>query len=139
MVRLYQAQGAVTQRLDRVLGEGHGLSFADLMILLQLDRAGGHRRRLDLARDLHVSTLVLTRALGPLERIGLLDHEPNPGDPRAADVLLTDTGRSLLSDARATAEGASRRLFSEYGRTAGWDQGDLRQFAQFLTRIGGEA
>jgi DNA-binding MarR family transcriptional regulator len=115
------------------LGEGHGLSLSDFMILLRLEAAGGRRRRLDLARDLHTSTLGLTRALGPLERIGVVRQEPSPGDPRAAGAVLTDTGRDLLGDARGTLESASRRYF--YGR--GWGDDDLKRVAELLERMGG--
>jgi DNA-binding MarR family transcriptional regulator len=139
VVGLFGAQAAVTQRVEEDLEEGHGLSFSDFMILLRLEAAdGGRRRRLDLARDLHTSTLAVTRALGPLERIGLVRHEPSPGDPRAAEVLLTDTGRRLLAEARATVEAASRRLFVGDGRTGGWKQDDLGRLAQLLARLGGE-
>ena len=132
VVGLFDAQGAVTQRVERELEEGHGLSVSDFMLLLHLDAAAeGRRRRLDLARDLHSSTLAVVRALGPLERIGLVRHEPDPDDPRAAYVLVTDAGRQLVADARATLEAASRRLL------AGWDQDDLQRFAQFLARLTG--
>jgi DNA-binding MarR family transcriptional regulator len=133
VVGLFGAQAAVTRKVEEDLEEGHGLSFSDFMILLRLDAADGGRRRIDLARDLHTSTLAVTRALGPLERIGVVRHEPSPGDPRAAEVLLTDTGRGLLGDARATVEAACRRLFAG----GGWDRDDLERFAQFLDRLGG--
>jgi DNA-binding MarR family transcriptional regulator len=136
VVGLFGAQAAVTRNLEEDLEEGHGLSFSDFMILLRLEAAGGgRRRRVDLARDLHTSTLAVTRALGPLERIGVVHQEPNPGDPRAAEVQVTETGRGLLADARATVEAASRRLFAGSG---GWSQDDLRLLAQFLDRLGGK-
>jgi DNA-binding MarR family transcriptional regulator len=138
VVGLFDAQGAVTQRVELELEEGHGLSFSDFMLLLHLDAAdGGRRRRLDLARDLRTSTLAVVRALGPLERIGLVRHEPDPADPRASYALVTDAGRRLLADARATVETASRRLFAGNRRTAGWNQDDLQRFAQFLARLTG--
>jgi DNA-binding MarR family transcriptional regulator len=133
VVRLFGAQAAVTQRMDLELGEGHGLSLSDVMILLRLEAAGGRRRRLDLARDLSTSALAVTRALGPLERIGTVRQEPSPGDPRAAEVVLTDTGRGLLGDARGTLESAGRRYF--YGR--GWGDDDLGRLADLLERMGG--
>jgi DNA-binding MarR family transcriptional regulator len=97
VVGLFGAQAAVTQQVERDLEEGHGLSLSDFMILLRLQQAaGGRRRRLDLARDLHTSTLAVTRALGPLERIGVVRHQPHPGEPRVAEVAMTDAGRRLL-------------------------------------------
>jgi DNA-binding MarR family transcriptional regulator len=136
VVGLFDAQAAVTQRVERELEEGHGLSFSDFVVLMHLDAAaGGRRRRLDLARDLHTSTLAVVRALGPLERIGLVRHEPDLDDPRAAYVMVTDAGRQLVADARATVEAASRRLFAGGGRAERWDQDDLQRFAEFLARL----
>jgi DNA-binding MarR family transcriptional regulator len=138
VVGLFGAQAAVTQQVERDLEEGHGLSFSDFMILLRLEEAGGGRRRLDLARDLHTSTLAVTRALGPLERIGVVRHQPHSGEPRVAEVAMTDAGRRLLADARGTVEATCRRLFAGDGRTGRWERDDLQRFAAFLARLGGQ-
>jgi DNA-binding MarR family transcriptional regulator len=137
VVRLAGAHAAVTRRLDEELGEGHGLSLDDFLLLLQLDAAtGGRLRRAELAGRMHRSTLAVTRSLGPLERIGLVAHEPDPDDPRAAQVLLTPAGRQMVADARVTAGSASRRLFA--AGPGGWQQGEMGQFERFLGRLGGQ-
>jgi DNA-binding MarR family transcriptional regulator len=138
VVRLAGAHAAVTRRLDEELGEGHGLSLDDLLLLLHLDAAaGGRLRRAELAGRMHRSTLAVTRSLGPLERIGLVAHQPDPDDPRAAQVLLTEAGRQMVADARVTAGGACRRLFAAAGPD-GWQEGEMDQFERFLGRLGGE-
>ena len=138
VVRLAGAHAAVTRRLDEELGEGHGLSFDDFLLLLHLHAAaGGRLRRAELAGRLHRSTLTVARSLGPLERIGLVAHEPDPNDPRAAQVLLTPAGRQMVADARVTAGGASRRLFGAAGPDR-WQQGEMDEFERFLGRLGGE-
>jgi DNA-binding MarR family transcriptional regulator len=137
VVRLAGATAAAVRQLDEELGEGHGLSFDDFLLLLHLDAAtGGRLRHAELADRMRRSTLAVTRALGPLERIGLVGHEPNPGDPRAAEALLTPAGRQIVADARFTAEGACRRLFAAGGT---WADDDMERFASFLGRLGGEA
>jgi DNA-binding MarR family transcriptional regulator len=137
VVRLAGARAAVVRQLDEELGEGHGLSFDDFLLLLHLDAAaGGRLRRADLAARMRRSTLAVARALGPLERIGLVAHEPNPDDPRAAEALLTPAGRQIVADARLTAEGTCRRLFATSGT---WQEGEMDRFASFLARLGGEA
>jgi DNA-binding MarR family transcriptional regulator len=136
VVRLAGAHAAVVRQLDEELGEGHGLSFDDFLLLLHLDAAaGGRLRRADLAGRMRRSTLAVTRALGPLERIGLVRHEPNPHDPRAAEALLTPAGRQIVADARVTAAGACRRLFAAGGT---WPEEEMDRFASFLARLGGE-
>ncbi len=138
VVRLAGAHAAVTRRLDEELGEGHGLSFDDFLLLLHLDAAaGGRLRRAELAGGMHRSTLAVTRSLGPLERIGLVAHQPDPEDPRAAQVLLTRAGRQMVADARLTVEGACRRLFAAAG-PGSWRQGEMDQFERFLGRLRGE-
>ena len=137
VVRLAGATASVVRQLDEELGEGHGLSFDDFLLLLHLDAAtGGRLRRADLADRMRRSTLAVARALGPLERIGLVGHVPNPEDPRAAEALLTPAGRQVVTDARLTAAGACRRVFAASGN---WPQGEMDRFASFLARLGGEA
>jgi DNA-binding MarR family transcriptional regulator len=136
VVGLAGAHAAVVRQLDEELGEGHGLSFDDFLLLLHLDAAvGGRLRRADLADRMRRSTLAVTRALGPLERIGLVGHEPNPDDPRAAEALLAPAGRQIVADARVTAAGTCRRLFAASGP---WPEDDLDRFASFLVRLGGD-
>lgn len=100
---LSRTTAAVVNAVDRGLGMVHGLGFTDLMLLRALDGPGGaSMRRVDLARRLGLSASAVTRALLPLEKIGLVAREPDPRDARASRAVLTDTGRQRLREAEDT-------------------------------------
>lgn len=133
VVRLTRAQSTAARKIDRTLST-HGLSFSDLLILLHLESAPGRRlRRVDLAEMMGMTASGVTRALVPLERIGLLVREANPRDARVAYAAITRTGRRFAREARETAEDTSTRLFAEHG-AAGVD---LAPLAALLERLGG--
>jgi DNA-binding MarR family transcriptional regulator len=138
VVRIFHAQGSLRREIDRELGEAHGISLDDLMILLHLEAASGRMRRSELAEHMRESTLAVTRALGPLERIGLLDRRADlrrsPRHLRGA----TTAGFQMAIDARATAEEISRWWFRRGAPARGWSAEELRQLADLLARLGGE-
>ncbi len=138
VVRLCRAQTVATRQLDRRLA-AHGISFGDFLILTHLASAEGARlRRVDLAERLGLTPSGVTRALGPLERIGLVGRESDPRDARASYALLTDHGRLRLSEAQVSAELAGQELFGDIGAAQGdWDAAELDLFARLLARLGG--
>lgn len=102
-LRLTRAYATLTRRLDSALGSVHGLSFGDFMILYHLDRAPGKRlRRIDLAERLGLTASGVTRSLLPLEKLWLVERQPDPRDARVGYALLTDTGQQLLTYALVT-------------------------------------
>ena len=134
-LRLVRAQTALVKRFDARLSGLHGVSFADLMVLLQLGRAqGGRMRRVDLARALGLSASGVTRGLVPLERIGLVVREPDPRDARVAHAALTDTGRERLAEMLTTAEEVAADVFA--GGT--WDEGGLGRLSALLEALAGK-
>jgi DNA-binding MarR family transcriptional regulator len=106
--RLNRAYSTLTRRLDISLGTYHGLSFADFMILSNLSRApDGRLRRIDLAERLGLTASGITRALIPLEKIGLVKRQPDPRDARIGYAVLTAAGAKLLANALSSAEQVS--------------------------------
>ena len=102
--RLNKAYATLTRRLDIALGTYHGLSFADFMVLSGLSRApGGRLRRIDLADRLGLTASGITRALIPLEKIGLVKRQSDPRDARIGYAVLTAAGGRLLANAASTA------------------------------------
>jgi DNA-binding MarR family transcriptional regulator len=131
-LRLVRVQAAVSRRFDTELGAVHGLSLNDLAILLNLHGARGARmRRVDLAVRMLLSQSGITRALAPLERMGLVAREADPRDARVGYATLTMAGRQRLREARATAERISRETF-----TPGWQQQEVDSLTHLLTRLG---
>lgn len=131
--RLGQVQAALARRFDRGLGVHHGVSLADFVLLTHLDRApGGRLRRVDLAAAVGLTASGVTRALIPLERIGLVDRERNPRDARVAYASLTDAGRRLVADVHVSAE----RLAEDVVDEAGWSAGEVADLNGLLDRLG---
>jgi DNA-binding MarR family transcriptional regulator len=107
-LRLNRAYSTLTRRLDISLGTYHGLSFADFMVLSALARAPGNRlRRIDLAERLGLTASGITRALIPLEKIGLVKRQSDARDARVGYAVLTPAGGRLHADALASAEQVS--------------------------------
>ena len=102
---LARAPALLAGRLDERLGTLHGISFSDFQLLSHLNRAPGARlRRAELAGRVALSASSVTRALLPLEKIGLVAREPDPRDTRLSYATLTAAGRALLPTAAETAQ-----------------------------------
>ncbi|GLX54081.1 hypothetical protein Shyhy01_70300 [Streptomyces hygroscopicus subsp. hygroscopicus] len=133
-LRLVRAQATLTRRFDARLGGLHGVSLADFTLLLRLGQApGGRMRRVDLAEALGLTASGVTRALAPLERIGLVTREPDARDARVAYASLTGTGRERLKEMLATAEETADGLFA----APVWGEGEVPLLVELLTRLGG--
>lgn len=108
---LSKGYASLIRRLDGRLGSFHGLSFADFAVLRELEQAeGGRLRRVDLAERLGLTPSAVTRALIPLEKIGIVNREPDQRDARVGYASLTRAGERLLKDATATAEEACQEV-----------------------------
>ncbi len=103
--RLTRAYASLTRRLDHSLGSFHGLSFADFMILSSLSQAPeGRLRRVVLAERLGLTASGITRALIPLEKIGLVKRQSDTRDARVGYAAITPAGTRLLAAALESAE-----------------------------------
>jgi DNA-binding MarR family transcriptional regulator len=96
------AQAALQLRLDEELGNWHGLSWADFVLLHVLQGLPEGRTTAELARHLGLAPSALVLRLLPLEKIGLLAREQGPGGVRR--VVLCPGGERLVREARITAE-----------------------------------
>ena len=113
-LRLAKAYAALVRRFDGRLGTLHGLSFGDFMLLLNLGRApGGKLRRVDLADKLGLTASAVTRALIPLERIGLVTRQRDLRDARVGYAVLTKAGQRVLQESMGSAEVVSEDAIPE--------------------------
>jgi DNA-binding MarR family transcriptional regulator len=132
-LRLSRAQSALTKRLDSVLAHRHGVSYADFQVLLHLDAAPGARmRRVDLADAVGLTASGVTRGLGPLERIGLVEREKDPRDARIVYAALTATGRERLAEMTASAEEVATDWF-----TSSCTAAEVDTLGRLLVALGG--
>src|SRR3954454_842913 len=95
----------------------YGLSGTPLGILKTL--ASGDARPGDLAARLQIAPSVVSRAVVPLERAGLVERRTDPVDGRAARLGLTAAGRRRLDEARQEVAERLTPLLE------GWETGGL--------------
>lgn len=111
---LLRASATVSRKLDGRLGSLHGISFADFALLRQLADAPEMRmRRVDLAEALGLTASAVTRALIPLEKIGLVSRQTDKRDARVGYATLSAAGRRLLASAVETAEETTQEILRD--------------------------
>jgi DNA-binding MarR family transcriptional regulator len=99
---LSAAWAVVDRKVSNALSGHRGVSFSEYRMLRTLSLAPGMRAsRVDLARAVGLTPSAVTRALGPLERIGLVTTERNERDARLALAVLTPAGQELVADGTA--------------------------------------
>ncbi len=100
---LVQAAKAHFRAAGAALAE-HGLQVGQDLLLIQLWQEEGLTQS-ELVRRLSVEPPTVTRALGRLQRAGLVTRRRDPADARALRVYLTASGRRL--------EGPVTRVWAE--------------------------
>jgi DNA-binding MarR family transcriptional regulator len=128
---LLRASALLEDRFAGELAGIHGLCLKEVLLLMHLERAPRVRlSRIDLAKRLHVSPSTVTRMTIPLEKVGVVDREADARDARLAYVVLTEPGRHLVVDARATLERMSGEVFRDR-----WSKQEIASLADLLGRI----
>jgi DNA-binding MarR family transcriptional regulator len=113
-MRLARAHAAMVRRLDNSLGSYFGISFNDFQLLLYLSHApAGRLRRVDLAECMGLTASGVTRALLPLEKIGLVTRQPDPRDARIGYAVLTEAGHTLAFNATGVVQTISQNLLRD--------------------------
>ena len=128
-LELARTHARMVRRLDGRLGSLHGLSFGDFALLRLLDQApGGRLRRVDLAEQLGLTPAAVTRALIPLEKIGLVKREVDRNDARVGFASLTRAGERVLEEATETAGEISEESIS-------LDAAQLAQLSELFAKL----
>lgn len=92
--------GRFERVVDGNLSAIKGITLAEYRLLSAIANAPAERAsRADLARAVGLSPSAVTRALRPLERLGMVQTVKNERDARLALATLTTQGEELLSDA----------------------------------------
>jgi DNA-binding MarR family transcriptional regulator len=109
----------------------HGLSVNEFFLLMHLAQATRNRlSRVELARRMHLSASTVTRMAAPMEKLGLLTREADARDARLAFVVITDAGRTKLTEARATFSKQAEYAFKDR-----WDKAELDRLSELLYRL----
>ncbi len=100
MLTFASAWGRLERRLDGALGAIRGISLAEYRLLRALaDAPGAQASRVDLAQAVGLTPSGVTRALRPMEKLGIVSTVKSKRDARLAIAALTVAGRELLDDA----------------------------------------
>ena len=129
-LQLARAHGRASKALDFALGSHHGIGASDYALLTALAAAPQERAKpVDLARRLSLTASGVTRALLPLEKIGIIERHKDERDARVSYAALTAAGRRVVEEARVTAELTAAGLFSRLS------VGQTRQLQRLLEDI----
>lgn len=92
---------ALERQLTSALSQVRGISFAEFRILNALAEADDARlTRVDLASRVGLTPSGVTRALKPLEKLGMVETVRSERDSRLALAHLTRAGRNVVGDGR---------------------------------------
>lgn len=90
------------KKLDSSLASIRGISLAEYRLLRALSEApSSWASRVDLAQAVGMTPSGVTRALRPLEKLGLISTARSKRDARLALATLTSAGHELVDDASA--------------------------------------
>ena len=106
------AWNRVERQLDHSLGSIRGISLAEYRLLRALgDAPNAQASRVDLSQTVGLTPSGVTRALRPMEKLGIVSTVKSKRDARLAIAGLTPAGRELLRDASALVDDAMQAMF----------------------------
>lgn len=127
------AWGRLERRLDHSLGAIRGISLAEYRLLTALgDAPGAQASRVDLAEAVGLTPSGVTRALRPMEKLGIVTTLKSKRDARLAIAALTPAGRELLSDATGVVNDTMKAWLKKAPKVAA----RLDDFTELLRELG---
>ena len=135
MRALEHEMGVLVLRIRRLIAERARMVHPDLSpvgysILVALND-GAPRRASDLVDMFSIDKGAVSRQVGALLELGMIERSPDPEDRRAAILAITTEGSRRL----ATVAALRRREVSD--RLSGWSEEDLRSFVAMMSRYNG--
>jgi DNA-binding MarR family transcriptional regulator len=128
---LLRVHSALVKALDAELLAEQGLPLTSYEVLINLQAAPGHRRRMaELADSVLLSRSGMTRLVDRLEREGLLERDTCTDDGRGTFAVLTEKGEETLARARPTHLDGIRERFLRH-----FEPGELRELARYWDRV----
>ncbi len=113
------AWSRVEKRLDHSLGAIRGISLAEYRLLRALGAApNAQASRVDLAQAVGLTPSGVTRALRPMEKLGIVSTLKSKRDARLAIAALTPAGRELLGDASGVVDDAMQAILKRSTKMA---------------------
>ena len=131
-LQLVAASQHLAQRLDARLGSLRGISFAEYRLLATLaDQPAARASRVELARTLGLTPSGVTRALKPMEKLGIVATVKSKRDARLAIAGLTPAGRSLVNEAATIVDETLQDLVT----AVSLEHEEMRSVTQVLTKL----
>jgi DNA-binding MarR family transcriptional regulator len=113
------AWNRLERRLDSSLGSIRGVSWAEYRLLRALaDAPNSQASRVDLAQAIGMTPSGVTRALRPMEKLGIVSTLKSKRDARLALAALTPAGRELVDDASGVVNDTMKSLLHRSPKTA---------------------
>jgi len=121
------------KRLDNSLGSIRGISLAEYRLLRALgDAPSSQASRVDLAQAVGLTPSGVTRALRPMEKLGIVSTVKSKRDARLAIAALTPAGRELLNDASGVVDDTMAALLERSPKA----QAQLTELIALLRDVG---
>jgi DNA-binding MarR family transcriptional regulator len=99
------------KRLDSNLGSIRGISLAEYRLLRALsDAPHSWASRVDLAHAVGLTPSGVTRALRPMEKLGMVSTAKSKRDARLALASLTPSGQELVEDASGVVDDTMKAI-----------------------------
>ncbi len=112
------AWNRLEKRLDHSLGAIRGISLAEYRLLKALgDAPNSQASRVDLAQAVGLTPSGVTRALRPMEKLGIVSTVKSKRDARLAIAGLTPAGRELLGDTSSVVHDAMKAILKRSPKT----------------------
>jgi DNA-binding MarR family transcriptional regulator len=132
MRALEHEMGVLVRRIRRLIAERARMVHPDLSpvaysMLMALNDSGP-RRASDLVDIFSIDKGAVSRQVGALLDLGLIERSPDPEDRRAAILAITDEGSRRLGSI------ADMRRREVLERLSGWSDEDLRGFVDVMAR-----
>lgn len=128
-----RAWNRLERRLDNSLGSIRGISLAEYRLLRALgDARDSQASRVDLAQTVGLTPSGVTRALRPMEKLGIVSTVKSKRDARLAIAALTPAGRELLNDASNVVDDTMKVFLERSPRAVS----QLHEFITLLEDIG---
>jgi DNA-binding MarR family transcriptional regulator len=135
MRALEHEMGVLVRRIRRMISERARMVHPELSpvaysMLLALNDSGP-RRASDLVDLFSIDKGAVSRQVGSLLELGMIERSPDPEDRRAAILAITEEGSRRL----ATISALRRQEVSE--RLSGWSDEELDRFVSMMVRYNG--
>jgi DNA-binding MarR family transcriptional regulator len=126
-VRLLKAHSLMLREVRRRVPET--LTLPQFDVLAQLQRRPEGMTPRELTRELLVTAGNLTGVLARLQRLGMVERHPVPGDRRAIRIRLSSRGRELIEHAIPRHRREVERLLAHVRTT------DLQRLRELLSTL----